>query len=243
MAMPKIKLSANMLKIIGAFSMLLDHVGVIFFPRVYLLRIIGRLSYPIFAFMIAEGCYYTKNKMRYFASVFILGAICQSVYVIYDGTWYLNILITFSLSILLVYLFEYVKGVLIKGSRKRDLALAVLAFAAALALVYVLNTVLRFDYGFWGCLTPLFASVFKIPRGIDTPHPIFKKRYLDVLGLGLGLVLMAVSLGWYQPYALLALPLLLLYSGERGKLKMKYFFYVFYPLHLLLLEAINLVLR
>ena len=56
-------LSGNALKIIAAISMVIDHVGLMFFPTLKILRIIGRLAYPIFAFMIAEGCYYTKNKV------------------------------------------------------------------------------------------------------------------------------------------------------------------------------------
>ena len=59
-------LTGNHLKLIAAFAMLLDHVGILLFPQIRLLRILGRLAYPIFAFMIAEGCRYTKNKLRYF---------------------------------------------------------------------------------------------------------------------------------------------------------------------------------
>ena len=51
-----------------------------FFPKIELLRVIGRLSFPIFAYMIAEGSYYTKHKLRYFLMVFILGVICQVAY-------------------------------------------------------------------------------------------------------------------------------------------------------------------
>ena len=54
-------LNGNALKIIGAVSMFIDHVGVLFFPRVLFLRIIGRLAFPIFAYLIAEGCRHTNN--------------------------------------------------------------------------------------------------------------------------------------------------------------------------------------
>ena len=73
-------LSGNALKIIAAISMVIDHTGVIFFPDVLIFRIIGRLGLPIFAFMIAEGCRYTKNKLKYFLSLLILGTACQLVY-------------------------------------------------------------------------------------------------------------------------------------------------------------------
>ena len=73
-------LNGNHLKLIAAFTMLLDHAGILLFPRVQLFRILGRLAYPIYAYMIAEGCRYTKNKLRYFLMVFGLGAACQIVY-------------------------------------------------------------------------------------------------------------------------------------------------------------------
>ena len=69
-------LNGNALKYIAALTMLIDHAGLLLFPRNILFRIIGRLAFPIFAFMIAEGCRYTRNKLKYFLSVFILGFAC-----------------------------------------------------------------------------------------------------------------------------------------------------------------------
>ena len=103
-------LNGNHLKLIAAFAMLLDHAGILLFPRVQLLRIIGRLAYPIFAFMIAEGCRYTKNRLRYFLMVFGLGVGCQLVYALVGGGAYLNILLTFSCSVLLIYALQKVYG-------------------------------------------------------------------------------------------------------------------------------------
>ena len=73
-------LTGNALKIIAAASMTLDHIGVILFPQVEILRILGRLALPIFAFMIAEGCKYTRNRRKYFGMVFGLGTVCLVVY-------------------------------------------------------------------------------------------------------------------------------------------------------------------
>ena len=53
--------SNNVLKIIACITMLLDHMGFILFPEYPIFRIIGRIAFPIFAFLLAEGCYYTKN--------------------------------------------------------------------------------------------------------------------------------------------------------------------------------------
>ena len=98
-------LSGNILKIIAAISMVIDHIGFMFFPDLLILRLIGRIAFPIFAVMIAEGAKYTKNKLRYFLTIFLLGVICQVVYYFFDDhSLYMSILITFSISILLIYI-------------------------------------------------------------------------------------------------------------------------------------------
>ena len=58
-------LTNNALKIIACVSMIFDHIGIIMFPTAIWLRAIGRLAYPLFAFCIAEGCYYTKDKIKH----------------------------------------------------------------------------------------------------------------------------------------------------------------------------------
>ena len=79
-------LSGNGLKLVAALTMLIDHVGMLLFPQVLLLRIIGRLAFPIYAFMIAEGCRYTKNKLRYFLMVFLLGPTVVRLFNLYPVT-------------------------------------------------------------------------------------------------------------------------------------------------------------
>ena len=73
-------LNGNALKIIAAVTMFIDHFGLMFYPKNMLFRMIGRLAMPLFAFMIAESARYTRNKIKHFALLFGLGAICQIVY-------------------------------------------------------------------------------------------------------------------------------------------------------------------
>lgn len=54
-------MNRNQLKIIACISMLIDHIGYVLFPDVTVLRLIGRIAMPIFAFFIGEGCLYTKT--------------------------------------------------------------------------------------------------------------------------------------------------------------------------------------
>lgn len=220
-------LSGNSLKIIAAVSMTLDHMGLMLFPQIPLFRILGRLALPIFAYMIAEGCKYTRNKKKYFGMVFGLGAVCQTVYWFVDHSLYFSILITFSLSILMIYALQ-------RWNETRTTSSG-LTFAALVAAVWWLNQIFTIDYGFFGCMLPVFAAL---------PHRTRHDRYpVSILTLGLGLLFLAVDIGDIQFFSLLALPLLLAYSGRRGKWKMKYFFYIFYPAHLVILEGIAMLIR
>lgn len=223
--MPKF-LTGNALKILAAIFMTIDHIGVILFPRVLLLRIIGRLAMPIYAFMIAEGCKYTRNKKKYFSMVFGLGAVCQTVYYFFDGSLYLSILITFSLSILMIYAMQ--------NWKQKKTALSGLVFLASVITVYFLNQVFEIDYGFWGCMLPVFAA---LPHGTDSDS-----IPANTSALGLGLIPLSLSFGGIQFFSLAALPLLYAYNGNRGRLNLKYFFYIFYPVHLVILEGIAMLM-
>ena len=224
--MPKC-LSGNALKILAAIFMTIDHIGVILFPQVLILRLIGRLALPIYAFMIAEGCKYTRNKKKYFGMIFGLGAVCQIVYYLFDGSLYFSILITFSLSILMIYAMQ--------NWKQKKTALSGLVFAVSVCVVYLLNHWFTIDYGFWGCMLPVFAA---LPHGSE-----YDSDSMNISMLGIGLVFLGLSIDFIQCLALLALPLLYAYNGKRGKWNLKYFFYLFYPTHLVVLEGIAMLIH
>lgn len=96
-------LTNNQLKIIAMVSMLLDHVGLVLFPSVQILRIIGRLAFPIFAFMIAEGCAYTRNRRAYLLKIAVVALLCQIVYAVAERSLYQSVLVSFTLAILTIF--------------------------------------------------------------------------------------------------------------------------------------------
>ena len=102
-------LSSNTIKIIAAVCMLFDHMGYLLFPNTLWFRVVGRLAFPLFAFMISEGTRYTKNKLRYFLTVFIFGIGCQIPFALMEGAWHLNVFITFSVSIAIIYALDFFK--------------------------------------------------------------------------------------------------------------------------------------
>lgn len=228
--MKKFGLTNNQLKIIAMLAMLSDHIGKELLPQYPVLQIIGRLAFPIFAYMIAEGCFYTKNKMRYFLTVALLGVGCQAVYLVAEHSFYQNILITFSLSIILIFSLENFRI-------KREKISAIILFSTA-SVVFAICVVMPFalkeqgfqiDYGIFGTLLPV--AVFYAPD---------KSRKL-VYTFGM-LILLSNSIGGIQWFSLLSVPLLALYNQKRGKYNIKPLFYIFYPAHLVVIYLISLLM-
>ena len=95
-------LDATALKLLGVVTMTVDHIGYILCPDLVLLRILGRLAYPIFAYLIAEGCTYSKHKAKYFLAVLGTGLLCSIASYGAEHTLYQSIMITFACSIGLI---------------------------------------------------------------------------------------------------------------------------------------------
>lgn len=248
--MSKFKLSGNTLKIFAAIAMVIDHFAVVFtnvlpHPLFIALRIIGRLSFPIFAFMISEGARYTKNKLRHFLMIFSLGVFCQLVFLFVGGKGPLNILITFSISILLIYSLNYFKKAVFSANAHliKKIASGGL-FIAGIVGAYIFNSYFLYDYGFFGCITPVASSLFDF-KGINVPTRIKK---LDTITLrvlsSLVAVILIIITNWdyVRLCLLLSFILLFLYSGKKGNANMKYFFYIFYPIHLAALQGLHMLI-
>ena len=228
-------LSGNALKLIAAVSMLLDHIGLLFFPFNGIFRIFGRLALPIFAFMIAEGCAHTRSTLRYFLHVLILAVVCQTAYTVAMGSWYLCVPVSFALAIALVLALNMWK----KAGKLWQKCLWGVVFFLAVAAVWLLNRIVTLDYGFWGCMMPVGASLLRRKKD---QAAWYDRNVFHVLAMGIFMVPLALQLGTWQWWSFLALPLLSCYSGRRGKHKMKYFFYIFYPAHLLVVQGIAMLL-
>ena len=224
-------LSGNTLKIIAMLAMTIDHIGLMLFPDVILLRVLGRLAMPVFAWMIAEGWTYTNSRFRYFFTVFGVGLLCQTVYLLFMQSLNQCILITFSMSLLLIYTMDY-------AERKKNflsLCLMGLVFFGVCYICVFLpgdlpGTDFRVDYGIFGVMLPVVIYIAKTKE----------QKLMAAAGV---LAMLAIWNGFIQWFALLALPLIALYNGQRGKAKLKYLFYMYYPLHLAAIYGISVLLR
>ncbi|MBQ8797165.1 MAG: hypothetical protein IJZ56_03105 [Oscillospiraceae bacterium] len=221
MKLTSIRLSGNQLKLIALICMTADHMGLILLPQYPILRLIGRLSFPIFAYMIAEGCRYTRSMGKYLASISAVAALCQLIYFVVLGSASMCIMVTFSLSVGLCWLLRTAR------EKKSFLwaALALAGIGAVFFLTDILPTWLQdtdylIDYGFLGVMLPVVIY-------------LLKGKKAQLAGMFAMLCLLALWANWnLQWFSLLALPLLALYGGHRGKWKLKWLFYVYYPLHL-----------
>lgn len=226
----KLGLTNNQLKIIAMITMVIDHIGVYFFPSVTWLRIIGRISFPIYAYLIAEGCRYTRNRTKYLGIIGAMAILFQIVYFVFMKSLYQGILVTFSLSIIIIFSVEaLIKG---KGAMARIFAILGLGFALFVGFVcprLFAEQGFVIDYNIWGISLPVL--MYFAPS-----------KKIRVILLVIFIALMALLSNSIQWWALMAVPFIALYNGERGKAKMKYFFYIFYPLHLVLLFLIKIIL-
>ena len=225
-----ISLSGNQLKLIAAICMTIDHIGVQILPKLTILRIIGRVAFPIFAYMIAEGCLYTKNRKKYFWGMAIVALACQIVTYAFEKSLYQCIFVTFSLSILLVYAYH---GAVKRGDAKSYLILF-LVFFGVYFLTEILPQVLKstdytLDYGFWGVMLPLLVY-------------IGKDKWQKLMYFAIGVILVAANFGKVQWFSVFTIPFLAIYSGKRGKYKMKSFFYIYYPVHLAVIYLISYII-
>ena len=236
-------LSSFSLKVIACILMAIDHIGYRLLPGVVELRIIGRLAFPIFAFFIAEGCRYTRRPWKRFLTVFLFGVAYLLFYLVYDGILYASIFLTFSVSILVIMLLKWCKTYIFNDFKLYKALLALLFFALTLLLLYPLFEVMRFDYGYAGMLVPVFINLFDF-RGTNAPEALKKldTHSTKLLCLTASLLILAAngSMGNIQYYSLLSLIPLLFYNGKPGISRFKYGFYIFYPVHLIIIEAIRL---
>ncbi len=248
-------LSGTTLKLIACISMFFDHFGLMIYPDEMIFRTVGRLAFPIFAYFIAEGCRYTRNKLKHFLLVFGMGVFYLGFYYLVAKTIYPSIFLTFSVSILIIYLLDGLKCFAFKKPGACRITLAFLIFSAVLSVAYIPFSLVTFDYGYIGMLTPVFISLFDF-SGTDAPKPLKRLDCYAVrlFALAVFCVLIALKNNYIkttifgfnismQFYNLLSLPLLVLYNGKVGNKKLKYFFYVFYPAHIVVITAVYMVME
>lgn len=216
--------SGSVLKIIAIVSMVIDHCAYFLMDNNSTLyeamRCVGRIAFPVFAFLIAEGFAYTHNRKRYFTRLLVFAVISEvSWYLLNgaDGTH--NVMFTLALGVVALAVLEKLKEN------------SVLCGIDILSIAY-LATWSGVDYEWRGILMIL---VFNLLRNQNDNLPFPYGRMMQLL-CAFPLMMHYGSIG-----ALLACMTIFLYDGARGFIKgnvAKYGFYAFYPVHLLLIWCV-----
>ena len=235
-------LSAFTLKLIAATAMLCDHVGAILLPHLLVLRVIGRLAFPIFAYFIAEGCRYTRNKQKRFLMILGLALFCEAAYIVASGVVTGTVMVTFSCSVLMIYALQALKEAATQKNGGRIVLTAAL-FLGSIGLTCAVGHLVPMDYGIPGALLPVFLSFLDyVPEKTPAFFQKLDRHTIRLAVFALGLVLvwrlrLRVS-GQIQVYSLMAVIPMAFYGGRPGPRLFKYWFYVFFPAHLFLLWLI-----
>lgn len=224
-------LSWEALRIIACLTMLIDHTGAVLFPRLRLLRIIGRLAFPIFCYQLSEGLHYTKNSGKYLGRLCIAALIAEIPYdlAIMDR-------ITFGRqSVMVTLVLGFIALYSLHDSRRPWLAFLVVPAC------YYLAEWLHTDYHGNGVLLVL---AFGIARRL----PYRRLWELALVGIvcwcigGFRVSLLGMRIP-VEMFGLLSLPLIWLENGHRQwkNNAATIFFYSFYPVHLLILYLIRVL--
>lgn len=198
-----------MLKIIAFLSMLLDHIGIVYFPNIIVFRIIGRLAFPLFAWGIARGYKYTKSFKNYVTRLFILALISQYPYSLLFKTNNLNICFTLLAGLFVLKIYDY----------KFKLWLKMLLIAFILTISQYFN----FEYGIYGILT-----IFIFYYLWNKECVIYYQGILTLISI------IIFKFNPIQLFAVFSFILILILNKYDFKLN-KVLQYSFYPLHLFVL--------
>jgi hypothetical protein len=203
--------------------MVIDHIGLFFFPENFLFRTIGRIAFPLFAWLIANGAYHTKNINKYLYRLLAFAFISQIPFMMTNrlidpSSVALNIFFTLSIGLVAI--------LFIKKTPMKIHWVLISAVCAALA------TALGTDYGGFGVLSIVaFYIYFKNMKAM-----LISQIWIYVL-MSLYFLYQGNALGLVEIFGLLALLAIAFYNDKEGP-KMQYLFYLFYPVHYALIYLV-----
>ena len=224
-------LDTNLLKLVAILSMLLDHVGSVFFPQYPAFRWVGRLAFPIFCYCLTVGLLYTRSIKNYLIRLGIFAIVSQPFWIlafnpdhILENLTNLNIFFTLFVSLLAVWGFKEHKWWLF-------------------ILVSLVIMFINFDYSYTGVILMLIFYLCR--RKPLLGAALYTLSYLPALWGGsledpTALVIAGHPIG-FEIFALFCLPFIYLHTHSSLKIS-KWFFYAFYPAHLLVIFLVRTAL-
>lgn len=219
------KINSFTLKIIAAATMAADHAGAVLFPETQWLRIVGRMAFPIYCFLLVEGYVRTKNVRNYIMRLLAFALVSEIPFdlAFFGVPFYMghqNVFFTLAAGLSAVWAIDSnsLRPVRQDYGKRPESAPALINAASAIAC-FAFAYFFRTDYSYAGVLLIVCFYVFRnsLPMAV-----------LSLAGINM------LLFGGIQGYAVIAAVPIVLYNGARGP-KLKYVFYLFYPVHLVLL--------
>lgn len=208
-------MNSFVLKLIAMIAMIIDHVGIVLFKDYQIFRIIGRISFPIFCFLLVEGYYHTKNVYKYLGRLVLFAVISEPIYdKLFYGKWiYLksgNVFITLCVGMIFMIICGKMKNMIEKS------------------VVYVcflcIASYIPMDYKMYGVA---MIGGFYLLREAKIANIIYQG------------IINVVILKGIQAYGIIGTIITMFYNGKKGCSRFKYAFYILYPLHLFVLLIIQ----
>lgn len=236
-------LTSNAIKLIAIAAMTIDHVAWWLFPGYpraalpLVMHIIGRLTCPIMCYFVAEGYHYTRDVRKYTARMFLFALVSHFAYIFAsaDFSGWRSFLPFSSGSVLnqTSVMWSLAWGlVMLRVAHSKKLS------HGAQVLLILLICAVSFPSD-WSCIAALCVLAFGTNRGDLKKQALWLVFYVALYS-AVYLFAMDWLYGVIQLGVVLAIPILRLYNGQRGKNPavnrvMKWLFYIYYPAHLLLI--------
>lgn len=232
------------LHIMAMFFMLLDHMWATVIPGRDWMTCVGRIAFPIFAFMVAEGYFHTHSLKKYVGRLLFFAIISEIPFNLMVGNTvfypiHQNVLWTFLIGILCIHMIE-------KAKQTNQAWLIALAGLGALSTATILGLLGMVDYYHAGVYTVLVFYAFRGRKWWNLIGQFLLLAYINIQLLG-GMKYEIHLLGYtmfipQQSFALLALIPIWLYRGKQGphNKALQYLYYAFYPVHTLILGLLQM---
>lgn len=236
------KLNSNHLKVIAIIAMTIDHIADLLYPGMpnniitNILHIIGRLTAPIMFFFICEGFFYTKNLKKYITRLFAFALISHFAYCFSFGINYTpfstgeifnqtSIMWTLAWSVIALYI-VYEKNNLKEWQKW---------------LLVILIDVITFSAD-WSCIgVMIILSMYGNRENLE--KQMKGMMFWTSIYALVSFIFVNKIYGIIQLFVILVYPLLRRYNGEKGKAKwLKWFFYIYYPLHLVIIGVLRMLM-
>ncbi len=187
-----------------------------------ILNVIGRIAFPIFAFTLNEGYVHTRSLKKYLLRLFIFAVSIQMPSILFGYDYPMNIFFTLFLGLLSIYIFNL---------KKMNVILKIIL----IGFILFFSQKFKLDYGIYGILVIINFNIFRNNKF---------KILMNFLVLNIYNVIFpkVFDLPDTQLFSLISLVFIFMYNGEKGR-SMKYFFYLFYPIHFFILEVIKFILE